>query len=106
MKRKLNVLNFGKLQGMLFGLLGVLAGVIYSFGGLFIDMFVSFGWVTSSDTPGLSIGTLLAFAALFIMPILFFAVGIVTGFIEAILYNLALKFMWLPYYRVYAKVEQ
>jgi len=45
-------------------LLGLLAGILYSFGGLIIDILVSFGWITSSETPGLSYGTVFAFGAL------------------------------------------
>ena len=32
--------------------LGLLAGIIYSFGGAIIDILVSAGWVTSDETPG------------------------------------------------------
>ena len=105
MKRKLNILNFGKLQGILFGLLGIVAGIIYGVGGFIIDALVSLGWVTSADTPGLSIGTLLAMTALIIMPVLFFLVGFVMGLVEALLYNIALKFTWLPYYNVFIRTN-
>ena len=49
MKRKLNILNLGKLQGILFGLLGIVAGIIYAIGGLIIDILVSLDWIKYRD---------------------------------------------------------
>ena len=80
-----------KLQTVVFGLLGLLAGILYSFGGLLIDTLVTIGWITSSETPGLSYGTILAFGALLGMPIIFAVVGFVVGIIGAILYNIFAK---------------
>lgn len=86
--KKLDIFRFAKFQGLLFALLGLLAGIIYSFGGLLVDAFVSFGWMVSSETPGLSYGTLLAFGALIGMPLIASVAGFFTGLLEAILYNL------------------
>lgn len=88
---KLRPLSFAKFQATLFALLGLLAGVLYSVGGFAIDLFVSVGWIVSSETPGLSYGTILAFGALVGMPVISAAVGFVTGLIEATLYNLFAK---------------
>lgn len=54
-----------------FGLVGLLLGILYSFGGLAIDLLVSLGWLSAEtfETPGLSFGTLLAFGALLVMPL-------------------------------------
>ncbi len=90
--RKIKLLPFALFQAFLFGLLGLLAGVMYSFGGLLVDALVSFDILTSQETPGLSEGTMLAFGALVGMPILFAGAGLLTGFLEAVLYNLAA--MW------------
>jgi hypothetical protein len=54
---KINVLSAAKLLGVIMALLGLVAGIIYSFGGLIIDLLVSLDWVVSSETPGLSYGT-------------------------------------------------
>ncbi len=86
--KKLQVLSFGKLQGVLFGLLGLIAGIVYSFGGFVIDALVSIGWIGDSSTSGLSLGTVLAFGALIGMPIMFAVIGFITGLVEAVLYNL------------------
>ena len=86
--KKLNILSFAKFQSLLFSLLGLVAGVIYSFGGLLIDSLISIGWYTTSETPGLSFGTVLAFGALVGMPIIFACFGFVLGILEAILFNL------------------
>jgi len=72
-------------------LLGLAAGILYSFGGFIIDTLVSLEWITSSETPGLSYGTLLAFGALIGMPIIFAVFGFVAGLIVAILFNILAK---------------
>ena len=86
--KKIGVLSFAKLHAVIMAIVGLLAGVLYSFGGLIIDVLVSIGWITSSETPGLSFGTVLAFGALIGMPIIFAAFGFIVGLIEAFLYNL------------------
>ena len=70
-------------------LLGLVAGVLYAFGGLAIDILVSINWLSPAlaETPGLSYGTLLAFGALIGMPAIFALFGCLAGVIEAILYN-------------------
>jgi len=91
--KKIKVFAFAKFQAVLMALLGLLAGMIYSFGGLIIDVSVSLDWMTHSSTPGLSYGTILAFGALLGMPLIFAVVGFIGGILEAILFNLFAK--WL-----------
>lgn len=93
--KKIGVLSFTKFQAIMMALLGLLAGIIYSFGGLIIDGLVSIGWVssTSASTPGLSIGTVLAFGALIVMPIIFLIFGFAAGLVEAFLFNLFSKWI-------------
>jgi hypothetical protein len=79
--KRLGVLSFAKFQAVLFGLLGVLAGIVYSVGGLIYDL----------STKGLSSGSGLAFLAMIGMPILFAAVGFITGIVEASLFNLVAR---------------
>ena len=86
--RKVNRYAFIKLHTVLFALLGLIAGVVYSFGGLAVDTLVSVGWITSSETLGLSYGTILAFGALIGMPLVFALFGFIVGLIEAILYSI------------------
>ncbi len=85
---KIKILPFAIFQAFLLALIGLLAGIIYSFGGLLIDLLVSMDWITSSETPGLSVGTMLAFGALLGMPLIFGVAGFITGILEAICYNL------------------
>ncbi len=88
--KKIGVVSFAKLQAVMMAIAGLIAGILYSFGGLIIDVLVSIGWVSSASasTPGLSLGTVLAFGALLGMPIIFAAFGFVVGLIEAVLFNL------------------
>lgn len=88
---RISIFSFAKFQAFLMALVGLLVGILYSFGGLLIDSLVSLDLITSNETPGLSDGTVLAFGALVGMPIIFAIVGFLTGIIEAVFYNLFIK---------------
>ena len=75
--RRIGVLFFAKLNAIAMAMIGLIAGILYSFGGLIYEL--------STDT--INDGTALAFLALFGMPLAFSAVGFVVGTIEAVLYN-------------------
>ena len=60
---------------ILFAKIGLVLGVLYSFGGAVYDFF----------TTGLNGGTALAFLALIGMPFIFALIGLVVGVIESIL---------------------
>ena len=87
---KLSLFSSAKLLILVFGLLGFACGIYYSFGGLFIDIMVSLGWLTAKkmETPGLSKGTLLAFGALVVMPMIGMVFGFVSGLLGAWSYNI------------------
>jgi hypothetical protein len=89
--KKINPFSFARFQAFLGVLLGLVAGIIYSFGGLAIDILVTLGWVTTTETPGLSYGTVLAFGALIGMPLIGLIAGLVIGFISSILYNVSAR---------------
>jgi hypothetical protein len=73
--KKINVFSFAKLHAIMVGLLVLLWGILYSFGGLFVDLLGYLGWVTSIEKSGLGQGTLLAFGALIAMPVMFSITG-------------------------------
>ena len=64
---------------------GLVLGLIYSFGGLAIDTLVSLGYLDADDmgTPSLSYGTILAFGALLGMPLIFGGLGVLLGAVIA-----------------------
>ena len=96
MMAKIKIVRYATVQAIVMGFVGLALGVIYSFGGLIIDAFVSLGLITSAETPGLSYGTVLAFGALIGMPAIFAAFGFITGIIGAFLFNLFPKwFGWM-----------
>ncbi len=88
---KIDVLAYTKLQTIIAAFVGLAAGILYSFGGLIIDILVSLGYITSSETPGLSYGTILAFGALIGMPLYFALIGAITAIIGTLLYNACAK---------------
>jgi len=75
--KRLRFIAFAKFQAMLFMLVGLLAGVLYAFGGLIFDAF----------TTGLNLGTALAFLAILGMPLIFACVGFLLGLVEAAMFN-------------------
>ena len=76
--KKIRVLSLAKLQGVLLAYVGLVCGILYSFGGFIYDV------VT---TGSVNLGTALAFFAIIGMPIIFSTFGFITGFILAFLYN-------------------
>lgn len=95
---RIGIFSFAKFQAVLFSLVGLLAGIIYSFGGLIIDALVSLNLITTEETPGLSYGSILAFFALIGMPLIFGVVGFFAGILEAILYNKVVK--WFSIFKM------
>ncbi len=94
--KKFKVLSFAKFQAVVLAIVGLFAGILYSFGGAIYDLLVSAGVLSSTSTSGLSYGTALAFLALFGMPVIFAAFGFMAGLVEAVLYNIFAKwFGWL-----------
>lgn len=93
--KKLRIIPFALFQGWLTTLLGLICGILYSFGGLVIDAGVSIGWLSAVawETPGLSYGTLLAFGALIGMPALFGIIGFLGGIVEALMFNWTSKWI-------------
>lgn len=89
--RVLNPLSFGKFQAVMGLIIGLVCGITYAFGGLIIDTLVTLEWITSNETPGLSIGTLLAFGALIGMPLIGVFFGFLAGIIQAFVYNMFSK---------------
>ncbi len=75
--KRIGVVFLAKLLAISMGTIGLVAGIIYSFGGMIYDLF----------TIGLNAGTALAFLALFGMLVLFAAGGFITGAITAFIYN-------------------
>lgn len=79
--KKLGVFFFAKLWATVMAVAGLIAGVLYSFGGFFYELF----------TASLNMGTAMAFGALIGMPIIFAACGFAAGAIGAVLYNLVAR---------------
>jgi hypothetical protein len=77
--KRIGVLSAARLQGALMAFVGLIAGILYSFGGAFYELF----------TGTLNPGTVLAFGALIGMPVVFAVSGFVSGAVVAFLYNLA-----------------
>jgi hypothetical protein len=76
--KRLGVLFLAKLQALVMAFVGLIAGILYAFGGAIYELL----------TGTLNSGTALAFGALIGMPIVFGAFGFIAGAIGAVLYNL------------------
>jgi hypothetical protein len=78
---KIGVIFLAKLLAISMAVVGMIAGIIYSVGGMIYDLL----------TVGLNLGTALAFLALVGMPVLFAAGGFLVGAVAAFLYNSVAK---------------
>lgn len=76
------MLALAKFQAVLMAPLGMITGIIYSFGGTVYDII---------STGSVNYGTALAYVALVVQPIMFAIVGFLIGIVEALLYNLIAK---------------
>ena len=76
--KKIGVLSFVKFQAVLMSFVGLIAGILYSFGVAIYDVLTS---------GSVNWGTALAFLALIGMPIVFASFGFILGLIEVYLYN-------------------
>jgi hypothetical protein len=79
--RRLGVLFSAKLQAIQMAFVGLIAGILYAFGGAMYELL----------TGTLNSGTALAFLALIGMPIIFAIFGFMAGAIGAVLYNLVAR---------------
>ena len=77
--KKIGMFSFAKFQAVLMALVGLIFGILYSFGGAIYDVLT---------TGSVNLGTALAFLALIGMPIMFATFGFIVGLIAAFLYNL------------------
>jgi hypothetical protein len=75
--KRIGVLFSAKLHAIVMAGVGLIAGILYSFGGFFYELF----------TSTLNSGTALAFAALIGMPLVFAVGGFLAGAIGALVYN-------------------
>ena len=89
--KRIGITFSGKLLAIYGAGIGLIAGIIYSFGGAVIDILVSLGWITSGETTGLGFGTALAFLALIGMPLIFAFFGFLIGLSGALIYNFTSK---------------
>ena len=79
--KRIGVVFSAKLQGIVMAVAGLIAGILYAFGGAIYELF----------TGTLNSGTALAFFALIGMPLLFGLAGCVAGAIGALFYNFVAK---------------
>jgi len=91
--KKFKTISYIKFQISMGILIGLVLGIIYSFGGLIIDLLVSAELITSQETPGLSYGTVLAFGALLGMPLIFGFFGFILGVVQTSLYKIFAKYL-------------
>lgn len=97
-KPSIPVFASAKLLSLLCACFGFMLGVLYGIGGAVIDALVSLKVLSpiTFETPGLSIGTLMALMALVVMPSLAAVVGFCFGIVSSFLYNLLSHLMALP----------
>lgn len=86
--KRINLRSYLLFKTFVGGFVGLVLGLLYGVGGLIIDILISMNLVVSTESPGLSIGTLLALGAIPIMSLIFACVGVVIGILELLLFKL------------------
>ena len=69
MAKQIGVMQMAEIHAGVFGFVGLVLGVLYGVGGLFVDLF----------TTGLNMGSVMALGAVVAMPLLGGAFGFVLG---------------------------
>jgi hypothetical protein len=83
--RRFGVLSVGKVMGLLYAVIGLLAGAIFALMSLFGAAFTSA--LQESGAPAF-IGVLFGFGAIVILPIFYGIIGFLGGVISSAIYNL------------------
>ena len=90
-KKLISVLSIANYHAQIIGSIGIIAGFLYAFGGVLVDISVTADFIETTETPGLSFGTVLAFGALIGMPLIFSLFGYGIGLIDGLAFNLLKK---------------
>ena len=93
---KIGLLPSAVLFAVVMAFVGLIAGIMYSFGGAIYDVLVSANAISSNSTPGVSYGTALAFLAILGMPAMFGAFGFALGIVGAVVYNVVSGWIFRP----------
>lgn len=81
-KQSINIFALAYLHALVLGFVGLILGIVYSFGGAIYDF---------TTTGSMNAGTALAFLALIGMPLIGITLGLIAGLVEGLLFNLAAK---------------
>ncbi|WGS64944.1 hypothetical protein [Marinitoga aeolica] len=82
---KIKIFDFSKIHFIVLGFIGMVLGILYSFGGLIYDIIHN----------SVGYGTLLAFLALIGMPLIFSIFGFLLGLFVGIIFNFINKYLKL-----------
>lgn len=77
------MLQFIKKVTLSFTGIGFFLGFIYAIGGLTFDLLVHYGYINSTATTGLSLGTMVSFGAMLVLPLIFTFIGLVVGIVSS-----------------------
>lgn len=83
--RRFGVLSVGKVMGMVYALIGLLAGAIFALMSL---VGMGIGSAVSQDAGGALPGALFGVGAIILLPIFYGILGFVGGIISSAIYNL------------------
>jgi len=82
--KSLGVLSCGKISGLMYSILGIIVGLMFSV----VSMFGAAVGLAESEPQGALVGLLFGVGAIIIMPIFYGVLGFVCGLLSALLYNL------------------
>jgi hypothetical protein len=85
--KKLGVISVGKMLGLLYAILGLIFGAIFSCVSL-IGAMAAF-----TESGGEALGLLFGVGSIIFLPIIYGLMGFVTGLVVALIYNLIARFV-------------
>lgn len=83
--KKIGVLSLGKILGLLYAMMGLIVGALYSLFTL-IGLSMSQAFSPSSG-PALVFGLIFGIGAIIFLPVFYGVMGFIVGIVTAVLYN-------------------
>lgn len=85
----IGVLSLGKIAGIVYAVMGLIGGAIFTLISLFGSVLGSF----AADSPEPLFGILFGVGSIIVLPIFYGAMGFLVGLVAAAVYNVAARFV-------------
>lgn len=91
--KRIGVLSVAKIMGVLYGLIGLIAGCLFALAMILGAGATMMGAQSENSALGMGFGMGMGLACVVLFPIFYGVLGLIAGLISAALYNFAARFM-------------